>query len=300
MKKIALISTFCDTEEKSIVLNENLKILKSLDIDTFVISPIKIDVDCDFLFITKENPILSWPERSMAMWKTVNYDEKLLKLTYFINDYGWASLYQIKKVMEFASTYDYDIFYFLIYDLKIDEKIIDDINKNIVNMIYPRKDFDSNKIYPSSLHFAIFNKEKLKIISSLIDKKTYQKKDLVAEDYIHQWVESMGMNHSNHSVTDLINISNTKDLFNHSLSEKYGLFFCKDYELKFKIFLFGLSQTTTIYVNEETYQVENEKYLLETEFNFNEIKSLKVQYENETIDYLNKYNGIVKSLIHFL
>jgi glycosidase len=43
MKKLALISSFCDTEEKKNVLTENLDILKNLNIDTLLISPIQSD-----------------------------------------------------------------------------------------------------------------------------------------------------------------------------------------------------------------------------------------------------------------
>ena len=62
MKKIVLISTFCDTEEKIIVLKENILSLKQLGLDTLVISPLILPAEIieisDFVFFTKENPIL--------------------------------------------------------------------------------------------------------------------------------------------------------------------------------------------------------------------------------------------------
>ena len=45
MKKIALISTFCDTEEKQNVLKENIIKIKSFGIDVMAISPIQIPHD---------------------------------------------------------------------------------------------------------------------------------------------------------------------------------------------------------------------------------------------------------------
>ena len=42
MKKIVLISSYCDTQEKINILSENIKVLKSLGLDTLVISPITL------------------------------------------------------------------------------------------------------------------------------------------------------------------------------------------------------------------------------------------------------------------
>ena len=70
MKKIALISTFCDTDEKIYTLINNIKKLKEVGLDTLVISPIKlpsriIEIS-DFVFFTKENPVFNWPQRGFT------------------------------------------------------------------------------------------------------------------------------------------------------------------------------------------------------------------------------------------
>jgi hypothetical protein len=300
MKKIALISSHCDTEDKIEVLNSNIKILKSLNIDTFVISSIKIEIDCDFLFITKENPILKWPEKAIALWKSFPYDSEMLKVISFVDDYGWASLYQIKKIMEFATTYDYDIFYFLIYDLKIDEKIIEDIKSNIYNIIYPRKDFNSNKIYPSSFHFSIFNKEKLKLISSLIDKNSYKNMSGgFAEDFVHQCVTAVGLQHSEHVVIDLIHITDKNKLLNHSKSKKYELFLSKNEESDFKMFLYNLTENCKVYINQEIHEL-NQNKLIETNINPKNLNLLRIDTDQESIDYIETYNKIGVSLIRFM
>jgi hypothetical protein len=299
MKKLALISSHCDTPEKINILKSNIKTLKSLNIDTFVISAIKVDIDCDFLFITKENPILKWPERAIATWKVLNYDEKVLKLVSLISDYGWASLYQIKKIMEFGSTYDYDIFYFLIYDLKIDERIIEDINLNISNTIYPRKDFNTDNIYPSSLHFAIFNKEKLKVFSSLLNKEVYLKiKDGVAEDFVHQCAISIGINHSDYPVIDLICMTDSDKLFNQSISEKYEFFLNKDEDSNFKIFFSTINDELTVYINNEIYKI-TQPQLIETNIPCENLKLLKIENNEGIIDYITEYDKTNKRLIYF-
>ena len=64
MKKIVLVSTFCDNEEKQNVLKETIVKVKEIGMDVMVISPnfIQIRQDiidlCDFFFYTKENPLL--------------------------------------------------------------------------------------------------------------------------------------------------------------------------------------------------------------------------------------------------
>ena len=52
MKKIALISTFCDNQEKLDLLIKNIKKIKSLGIDVMIISPLKLNDEvielCDY------------------------------------------------------------------------------------------------------------------------------------------------------------------------------------------------------------------------------------------------------------
>jgi hydroxymethylglutaryl-CoA synthase len=62
MKKIALISTFCDNEEKLEILKENIKKLKSLFVDVIIFTPLKLTDEiialCDYVIFSKENPEL--------------------------------------------------------------------------------------------------------------------------------------------------------------------------------------------------------------------------------------------------
>lgn len=297
MRKLALISSYCDSVEKLEILNQNIRILKSIGVDTFVISPIKVDVDCDYLFITKENPVLKWPERCIAIWSRVFYQNRFIKKISFTDDYGWASLYQIKKIMEFASTYPYDLFYVLIYDLKIDEKIIEDITQNLKNITYPRIDFNSGLVYPSSFHFAIFDKEKLKLMSSLMNKESYTKND-IAETYIDRCASLIGLENSKHEVTDLICLTDTEKIFNHSKSEKYGLFFNKDETTNFKIFFFNFDGIITVTINEEIFEIDNQNQFLETNITCDHVNLLKIEINQEIIDYTEDYKKIAKALVH--
>ena len=79
-KKIALISTFCDTPEKIKILSTNIKKIKSLGVDVMAISPSFISLpeeitsECDYFFYTKDNPLLGWPERMYTHWYEMPID----------------------------------------------------------------------------------------------------------------------------------------------------------------------------------------------------------------------------------
>jgi hypothetical protein len=68
MRKLFLISSFCDNEEKIKVLLENIKIIKNMGHDTLLLSPISLPdyvIDCvDFYLYTKENPVTSIEEKT--------------------------------------------------------------------------------------------------------------------------------------------------------------------------------------------------------------------------------------------
>ena len=79
MKKIALISTFCDTEEKLNILEKNIIKIKNLGIDVMAISPIVIPQHivnlCDYFFYTKDNELLKWPVRMYTHWYQMSISE---------------------------------------------------------------------------------------------------------------------------------------------------------------------------------------------------------------------------------
>ena len=170
MKKIALISTFCDTKEKQNILKENIIKIKELGIDVMTISPIEIPYDitklCDFFFYTKENPLLSWPERAHTQWYRMPISEnRITEIHRAFYDYGWAALYQTKKLSQLALTFDYDIFYHLIYDVEIDDILISELLSDNANIIHPRRNPNHpEEIWETTLHFMVFDREMMKKI----------------------------------------------------------------------------------------------------------------------------------------
>jgi hypothetical protein len=70
MKRIVLINSYCDTQEKIDVLLENLNILKSAGLDKFLYSPILLPNNiiecCTYFMYNKQNPILHFPEKGVG------------------------------------------------------------------------------------------------------------------------------------------------------------------------------------------------------------------------------------------
>jgi hypothetical protein len=300
MKKLALISSYCNDDNKLNILKKNIQVLKSLDLDVFVISPIKIDVDCNFFFQTYENPILNWPDKAISLWRTIPYEDKTIKLQPILKDTGWASLYQIKKMMEFASTYEYDLFYLLIYDLEIDDVLISDIKNNVSNTTYPRQDFNNPKIiFKSSFHFSIFDKEKLIEMSNLIRLEQYKNEDGFAEDFIVKWTKQINMNVSNHVVKDLVHIE-LGDVFDLSIDKNYKFFINKEQNKKFKIFIYDFHKPIDLKINENFLRITKNPTFVEFPLNCEEIKTISLKCENNEINYSHFYNEITRNILEVI
>jgi SAM-dependent methyltransferase len=175
MNKVALISSFCDNQEKMDVLEKNIKIIKSHNLDVIVISPFNLPEyltkQCDYFFVTKDNPILDWPTRAMYAWRGLNVNGTKYKMTRTYPDYGFAGLTQIKQLSQIALGLDYNQFYHMIYDIKIDETVIDGFHSNRTNSVYPSK--RKNDIWPVGLHYLIFDRTNLEKFISHINLKTY-------------------------------------------------------------------------------------------------------------------------------
>ena len=171
MKKLALINSYCDTWEKLTILLQNVKKLKELGVDSLVYSPVplprEVTDQLDYVILTKENPIINWPERGIVHWSKLPSNHQI---TLILPDYGWASFYQYKKLMEYGSTLDYDYYFWFLYDLNIDSVV--------ENTLISPKDklfFKSTKATSSQVGaiFASFNKENLNKIHPLFNKLDY-------------------------------------------------------------------------------------------------------------------------------
>ena len=305
MKKIALISTFCNTPEKVHILVENVKILKSLGVDVMVNSFISLEPEIinyfDFYFQTKENPLLRWPERANTFWwKQVNQYNKEIMLHRDVDDYGWAAIYQIKKLSEIALTFNYDIFYHITYDIIISNELTQDILNNKTNTTYhtinPNDPLDQWNVSPL---FISFDKENLIKFLSKIDKDLYIQRYGFAEDFIELLLEDIPMIKSEFPVEDSITYINgcNNDLFNYSQSENYKIFFSNNWTNRFSFVVYDIKEgdLKVVFNDKEIYNIEN---LVPQGFEI-DVNSFKVIFNNEIIEYNDIINDIPRNVISY-
>jgi len=260
MKKVAMISGFCDSQKKIDVLEKNIKIIKSHNVDVIVISPFflpKNIVDiCDYFFITKDNPILEWPVKSMIYKRFWSYKEKKYRVGRSYPDYGFAALYQHKQLGEIALNLDYDKFYYTVYDLKIDNNVINGlISNDKVNNIYSFKRNES--FWRTSLHFLIFNRENLKnFIFEITLEKYLKQKDGDVEKWIGNLQTKLNYVVEEIPVTDEIYYYENLDFFNYSPVEDFKFFIEKNDETlgNIKLLFYGFlgEKEINIKIGEET------------------------------------------------
>jgi hypothetical protein len=226
-KKVALISTFCDNQEKLDVLEKNIKIVKSHNIDVIVISPFtlpeQINKLCDYVFITKDNPILEWPVRGMYAWRKLNVNGVIHEIARAYSDYGFAGLTQIKQLSDIALTMDYNQFYHMIYDIKIDENVIAGFNSNRTCSVYPSKRGDN--IWAVGLHYMIFNRTSLEKFIKYITLENYLNlKNGEAFAWLHSIKDKVGYTIEKIPVEDEIYYYNNYDFFNMSPIKDFKFF----------------------------------------------------------------------------
>lgn len=234
MKKIALISSFCDTEIKLQCLKKNILKIKELGLDVMVSSPIVLDEEIvkisDYVFYTKDNPVLDWPEKAILYWKEFFYGTSKFIFSRTVPDYGWAGFHQVKQLSEVALGMNYDYYYHIIYDLKIDD-IKEYFEQHPPKKIFPSKRDDTTWNY--GLHFMIFDKKNLKLFSDLITKELYLKFNKGnAFDCLESIAHIMNCERGEKYVEDEVYYFEDKDFFNSSPNKDFSLFIENDDQQK--------------------------------------------------------------------
>jgi hypothetical protein len=296
MKKIALISSFCDNQEKLDLLKKNVKTIKSFDVDVMVISPLKLDDEiidlCDYLIYTKENPVLNWPEKSYYQWwdGTVNGEHITMTTTY--PDYGYAGLLQVKRMADLALSMDYDIFFPMIYDINVNEHVESVFKDNKKNSFYPS--MRDGYVWSVGLHLISLDREHLTRFKMLITKESYLVEgDFDAFAWLHRAVKLIPGIIETEPVEDLIYFLSNTNFFDISPTDKFKCFIHKTGIDDMKIVFYnfgGLKQFKLISgdFNTEVEVREWEEIILP----FFSCDSLIVEHDGERFDFSKQINKI--------
>lgn len=302
-KKVALISTFCDTQEKLDVLEKNIKIVKEHGLDTIVISPLSLPESItkisDYVFITKDNPVLDWPRRAMRAWVNVNINGETRKVSRTYPDYGFAGLTQVKQLSDIALSFDYDQFYHMIYDLNIDENVIEGFYSNKDCSIYSSK--RDNIIWEVGLHYMIFNRENLKEFVSQITLENYLSlKDSDAFEWLRNLKNKIPYQVESIPVEDEIYYYENIDFFNYSPTDKFKFFIEKNDETlsSIKLLFYGLNGDKEIKIkvgdNDTNNVVVTQNKLID--LGFNKTNYQTVLLEMDSVEY--DITEIIKNVKH--
>lgn len=301
-KKVALISTYCDTEEKISVLEKNMEIIKSYGIDLILISPIslpeKIQKKSDYLFIMKDNPLLDWPTKAMFYWRDLGLENNRIRITKTCPDYGWAGLYQVKKLSEIALSFDYEYFYHMIYDLKIDETVVNGLLNEAEFNVYPSK--RDNTIWEVGLHFMVLNRKKIQELIPQITLSNYLScRGGDAFVWLKKTKDIVDYKIMTEPVEDEIYLYEGFDFFNSSIVEGLKFFIEKNDETHetIKILFYDIKSLTNvkIHIDEEKYDYSfSENKLIDLGFNKFGIRKVTLSYNNSDYDITE----IIKSTKH--
>lgn len=307
MKKIALISSFCDTEGKVNVLVENINKIRSLGLDVMLMSPLPLDQKiislCDYYFQTKDNPILDWPNRAMLAWKIVSVGSLQVRISRTFPDYGWAGLLQVKQLSSIALQLDYDYFYHMIYDLKIDDTVVEGINSNRECSIYPSRREET--IWEVGLHFMIFNRNNLEKFYPHITIESYSAKDRSdAFVWLGDLKEKFDYQKEIVPVEDEIYYYSGHDFFDYSPDPKVKFFIGKNYEpehdIKIVFYDFHSESDIAIYRNGSRMDVYLASEKIINLGNIRGIEKIEILVDSNIYDLTETIKGIRHSIIELI
>lgn len=279
--KIIIILSHCDTKKKKEILIKNISKLKNnFNYDILLTShiplPENIINQVDFFVFDKSNPILKWPERAFYHWYELNTEEGKIRLTYFVDDYGWTPFNQIKKGINTVIDLDYREFIFLNYDLNINNEIIDEINKKPETAFYSVIDSYNLTSFPSLIFFKI-DHSNIKLFEKLINLNYYLKCSH-AEQMLEKISEIINYRKSDIITKDNIDFGEGKNgkLFNNSNNELYSVFFGYDSpdnkDLK-KYFFYEVKEDLICKINNDEILIEKNTTKL---INTNELLTIKI------------------------
>jgi hypothetical protein len=265
MKKIVLIQSHCNTEEKLQVLRKNIEKIKDLGIDILLFSHIPLPQDIvssvKFFLYDSTNPVL-WDERRQLYWW--GNDDILLET--IVPDYSWTVFNQIIKSFNFLKSENYEFYFIVSYDLLIDNLVCDVLTNNRVGKFSHQK-FSKNEsdiFFDISLVFLSLSKDILNIIINNLSLSEFIKNtEWCAEKYLEIILEKIDykIEHIG-NVND--QISENDDMFDDSTDNRYSIFVDSINKGLIMYVKKDLECNHTLIINEKKIPIVNDyQYILE-------------------------------------
>ena len=301
MSIINCISCYCDTEDKLVILKNNIESFKELGIDSAVISPIPIPLEIQsmvkYCMITDYNPVFDWPERANAFWRSFSVKDKSYKLWTTHPDYGWTTVSQFYTMGEVLFNYGYDKIVFSQYDVSFNKSHIDEINENKGNLFFPTLR-DNGDFFSIALHLCCLNKKYFTLLKSIFTMDSYLKNEGILEYVLLNIIKDKDFVVSDNSVGDKCNITvDFEDYFNLSSNDGFK-FFVSNEDNKIKVFIYEnkMDFKFSVLLNNKKFFV-TEYEVFDTDLTPDEIDSLLIFYDSHYYDITDKVKKIKHNLI---
>jgi len=239
MKRLVIITTYCDTQEKLDIFAENIRKIKKLGLDILAIGPSEVEIphtivqECDFFFYTKENPIIEFPVINYTHWFLRPIDErKRIMIHRGYGSYDWASLYQIKKLLQIGLTYDYDSYCNIIYDLIITEEMEKKLLSEEVNIMHKRFSPSDGSLVDSA-HFMFLDRNTAALVEREIDYEAFLYANVRAEDHVKMWVDKFNLRYVEPHIRDKIYYwKDHQNHFDYEIHPDFKFFFSKNPDIE--------------------------------------------------------------------
>jgi hypothetical protein len=325
-KNVAVVLSYCDTDEKVSILSNLLDELLLHELDICLISPLILSMEiqskCDYFIHTKDNPILSWPEEyGCHAWMIQSYDDVLFKMNSMGSDYGWTVLYQLKVVGSLLKNIDYENIVLMNYDIDITENPLKFIDNDDSMMFYTWFSFEKKEKDVSPLLLSKWKKSEFLSILNCINKSDYINNCVSPENNLRQIIHSLGIHYivPEFTLSDLseYKINSKFDTFSEIDGDVYGfkLFVTNLGEYNspglgnFSIWIYDFSRvvnpfdiTITLH-NDESHTfriVESKNTLITSEYDTSDIKQCNLIIDNDVVDISDTFNAGKLSLKQFI
>lgn len=302
MKKIVLISSHCEDQEKKNVLIDNIKTLKKNDFDVILYSTINLEnkiIDlCDYYIFSKINPILKYPLKGMGAWRHFHLKDEIYSITHIFDDNGWAGLTQYKNMLSLVKNLDYDVIYLMIYDIELTDILIDVLKNNEKTLFFPSKHKNNSSHWKVGPHLICLNKKDIDIFLGETTLENYLRNK---SNFLEKFIEEIQSKHdwiiSDIIVEDLINrfkqpfeknllINKTKVYFINDIEKNIFGFLFYDIEVDFNMKLTVNDTISSQYIESDTI-IFCEK----------PINKLVLEIDGNEVNFTEKINQYVQNLI---
>lgn len=202
MKKVVLVGTYCDTPVKLNLLIDLIKKIKERNLDIIVYGkypiPDYVQEMCDYWIYDKSNPLIN--NRTLNVWE-LRYGKRFSKLINF--DWGFAAMDQLIKSLGFANSLNYEIAYWLNYDVNLEnfdlfQSQCDELLPNTSSVLYywdtPHR---VDGVSLLSICFKIHESyEKLKgVVNMTVYNNLIKDTEFIAEDVFGEMLKMSELNH---------------------------------------------------------------------------------------------------------